>query len=154
MILPCALATVVHGIWLKRLHSDCSLTLSTHCFCNGWYLSRYPGSVHHVTSPKIIRKCVEPRSNILWLKKIVWVTGVLRRTVVGQKTKENEGQTMDFKQEKRKWELDRKVDLTRQTKIVMASQILAQWLTSAGQSACFKSPKKVVVYHNRIFPLQ
>ena len=30
----------------------------------------------------IIRKWFEPRSNIPWLKKIIWVTGVLRRTVV------------------------------------------------------------------------
>ena len=29
-----------------------------------------------------IRKWFEPRSNIPWLKKIFWVTGVLRRTVV------------------------------------------------------------------------
>ena len=29
-----------------------------------------------------IRKWFEPRSNIPWLKKIIWVIGVLRRTVV------------------------------------------------------------------------
>ena len=29
-----------------------------------------------------IRKWFEPRSNIPWFKKIIWVTGVLRRTVV------------------------------------------------------------------------
>ena len=31
----------------------------------------------------IIRKWFEPRSNIPWLKKIIWVIRVLRRTVVG-----------------------------------------------------------------------
>ena len=30
----------------------------------------------------LIRKWFEPRSNIPWLKKIIWVIGVLRRTVV------------------------------------------------------------------------
>ena len=30
----------------------------------------------------IIRKWFEPRSNLPWLKMIIWVTGVLRRTVV------------------------------------------------------------------------
>ena len=31
---------------------------------------------------RIIRKWFEPRSSIPWLKKIIWVIGVLRRTVV------------------------------------------------------------------------
>ena len=30
----------------------------------------------------LLRKWFEPRSNIPWLKKIIWVIGVLRRTVV------------------------------------------------------------------------
>ena len=30
----------------------------------------------------LLRKWFEPRSNIPWLKKIIWVMGVLRRTVV------------------------------------------------------------------------
>jgi len=36
-----------------------------------------------VTLMIIIRKWFEPKSKITWLKKIIWVTGVLRRNVVG-----------------------------------------------------------------------
>ena len=35
-----------------------------------------------VNNSFILRKWFEPRSNVPWLKMIVWVTGVLRRSVV------------------------------------------------------------------------
>ena len=42
------------------------------------------GATNHQYETRMgARKWCEPRSNIPWLKKIIWVIGVLRRTVVG-----------------------------------------------------------------------
>ena len=46
-------------------------------------------AVHIIFILLLLRKWFEPRSSIPWLKKIIWVIGVLRRTVVSDRRFDN-----------------------------------------------------------------
>ena len=68
---------------------------------------------------RLLRKWFEPRSSIPWLKKIIWVIGVLRRTVVSD------------------WRFDNLCGSHLQSQVV----VLVSWK--------FKNPGEEDYYHNK-----
>ena len=63
--------------WTKISSSSTSSTLIMPTMAPSW-----PCKWLSITI-MLLKKWFEPRSNIPWFKKIIWVIGVLRRTVVG-----------------------------------------------------------------------
>ena len=91
----CINIVVLGSLWPRSLAAKMSfltfqrlLTFSnTVCYwteqSNRWYLQHKQYWVYlYILFNSKIRKWFEPRSSIPWLKKIIWVIGVLRRTVV------------------------------------------------------------------------